>query len=158
MTRRKLYPAAKPVGFYADLDVFNKFKKLVEAKGSTVSEELNIMIRERVAQFEGVKTPILNPAEYDALKREYIRLSEEGRNISRKITKSPHYRELRSLAIKLGLDTRDFSNVGQITPRLLAEWKGPLSEAHNFITLLEMSSKMAKLEQRLTEIRKQMAS
>lgn len=76
------------------------------------------------------------------MKRECFKLLEEGRRPHRKPVKTPHYKELNRLVAKLGLDTKDFTNVDAVTPKLLAEWKGPLSEAHNFITLLEYNRKL----------------
>lgn len=50
----------KAVSCYAEAYVFEKLKQLAEAKGSSISEELNALMRKHLAELEGTATPKLS--------------------------------------------------------------------------------------------------
>ncbi|MEM3703008.1 MAG: hypothetical protein QXX79_01095 [Candidatus Bathyarchaeia archaeon] len=76
MPRPKLYQDGKAVTFYAEIHVFEKLKQYAEARGSNVSEELNNLMRKRMAEFEGSEASAVTPSKYEAMKREYLKLVE----------------------------------------------------------------------------------
>jgi len=152
MPRHKLYVGAKTVSFYADAEVYRRLKLLLERQGKTVSEELNALMRRRLAELEGSPMP-LGVVEYAEIKRQHERIVDEGKRLEAKLAKTKDYDDVKALALELGLDFGNFSNLTEIIPKLLANWQGPVTYVHRFITLLEMGKQAKELERRLSEVR-----
>jgi len=157
MPRPKKYVDAEPHCFHVDREVYAGLKKvLAERFGRSVSEEVNDLLRKRLAEFEGTQPPAYETVEYEALKREYAKLFDEVERLKAVLKKAGCYDELISLVRELGLDFGDLHNMWDIVPKLMQSWEDR-GQTHLFINLLEKTKRKRELERELTETRMAMS-
>ncbi|MEM2922244.1 MAG: hypothetical protein QXF26_08020 [Candidatus Bathyarchaeia archaeon] len=154
LVRTNVISNRRYVTFYGEADVYEKFKKLLNAKepGRKISEELNNLMKKRIMELEGRPDQEIDPVEYEALKRQHSRLDKDEETLTKKLRKRKVYDDLCSLAYKLGLDFKNCSNADEVAPKLLKEWDGG-GDIHEFITLTETIWEKRQVERRLAEIR-----
>jgi hypothetical protein len=157
MPRPKKYVDAEPHCFHVDREVYAGLKKvLAERFGRSVSEEVNDLLRKRLAEFEGTQQQAYETVEYEALKREYAKLFDEVERLKAVLKKAGCYDELLSLVRELGLDFGDLHNMWDIVPKLMQSWEDR-GQTHLFINLLEKTKRKRELERELTETRMAMS-
>ena len=157
MPRPKKYVDAEPHCFHVDREVYARLKQvLAERFGRSVSEEVNDLLRKRLAEFEGTQPQAYETVEYEALKHEYAKLFDEVERFKAVLKKAGCYDELISLVRELGLDFGDLHNMWDIVPKLMQSWEDR-GQAHIFISLLEKAKKKRELERKLTQARMAMS-
>ena len=157
MPRPKKYGDAEPHCFHVDREVYARLKQvLVERFGKSVSEEVNDLLRKRLAELEGTQPPAYETVEYEALKREYAKLFDEVERLKAVLKKVGCYDELISLVRELGLHFGDLHNMWNIVPKLMQGWEDR-GQTHMFINLLEKVKKKRELERKLTQARMAMS-
>ena len=142
--------ARKTITVYIDEEAYKKLRKLIKPK--KISQELDDLIKQRIAELEGREYNPLEEADYEALKREHNRLVREAEKLRRHLKGRKVYRQLLQLAFNLGMK-EDLSNLDEVTPRILESWDGWKEDAHQFITLLETIRSKREIERKLEEIR-----
>ena len=89
---------------------------------------------------------------YEALKREHVKLAEEVNRLIKLLQRIGTYDQLMVTAAELGLDT-ELSNAGEVIAKLLQKWSEDKTALHIFITLIETSKQKKAIERKLDEIR-----
>jgi hypothetical protein len=121
------------------------------AQGKFISEEVNALLRKRLAELKGVDASAHNNEDYEALKSQHIKLVEEVNRLTKPLVKDGIYESLMSFAYELGLDLTDLHNVEEIATKILQNWNMQLAEnvqpshIRLFITLLEKGKKKKQL-------------
>lgn len=157
MPRPKKYANGEAHCFHVDRDVYAKLKQiLMERFGKSVSEEVNDLLRKRLAELEGTQLPAYEAADYEALKREYAKLFDEVERLKAALKKAGCYDELIDFVRELGLNFGDLHNMWDVVPELMESWEDR-GQAHQFITLMEKAKKKKELERELTETRMAMS-
>ena len=140
---------------YLEHGPYQRLKDLLRTRfGKPISQELDEFIARRLAELEGtqVQGAQATSDEYEDLKRKHLSLIKDADAIRKRLVKMKVYDKLEELVEKLGLNFEDFSNVDEVAPKLLGEWKDA-EEAHEFITLIETVREKRQVERRLAEIR-----
>jgi predicted CopG family antitoxin len=152
--RPRKYADVVVKSFSIEREVYARLKAVLAVQGKSISEEVNDLLKKRLAEFEGMQQkPLQGFVDYEALKRQHIRLSEETIRLTGALRKMGVYEELKELAQSLGLDFENLSNAEEIAAKLLKSWNGLKAHAHLFITLLETAKQKKEVERKLEEIR-----
>ena len=144
--------ARKTITVYLDEEAYNKLRELIKPK--KISQELDDLIKRRIAELEGQEYNPLEDADYEALKREHSRLVREAEKLRRHLKRRKVYSQLLNLAFNCDMK-EDLSNLDEVTPKILDSWDGWKEDAHQFITLLETIRSKKEIEQKLEEMRRQ---
>ncbi|MEM2946880.1 MAG: hypothetical protein QXN96_01425 [Candidatus Bathyarchaeia archaeon] len=124
MPRPKKYVDAESHCFHVDGQVYARLKQVLSERfGKSISEEVNDLLRKRLAELEGTQPPAYEAADYEALKREYAKLFDEVERLKAVFKKVGCYDELMSLVCELGLDFGDLHNMWDIVPKLMQSWE-----------------------------------
>ncbi|MEM3578463.1 MAG: hypothetical protein QXX51_08500 [Candidatus Bathyarchaeia archaeon] len=159
MPRPRKYADMVVKSFSIEREVYTRLKADLAVQGKSISEEVNELLRKRLAELEGSEgQPLQVAADYEALKRQHIKLSEETMRLTKTLRNMGVYEELRNMAKDLGLDFDTLSNVEEVGAQLLKNWEGRKTSAHLFITLLETGKKKKAIEKKLEETRLQTAT
>jgi hypothetical protein len=132
---------------------------MLASQGKSISEEVNALLKRRMAELEGVATSAYQNENYEALKSQHLKLVEEVKRLTKPLEKDGVYESLMRFAHALGLDLTDLHNVEEIATKILKNWREHLnqniqpSHIHLFITLLEKGKQKKDIERKLTEIR-----
>jgi len=130
--------------------VYRKLRERVAPK--SISQELNDLMRKRLAELEGREYNPLESANYEELKREYDRLVKQIEKMKRPLQKRGVYQRLIAITDEAIQKLRT-EDIGRIAPEILREWDGSREDAHLFISLLEATKKKLEAEKQLEEIR-----
>ncbi|MHA1632615.1 MAG: hypothetical protein ACTSXC_07420 [Candidatus Freyarchaeota archaeon] len=141
----------KTITVYLDEDAYKRLRELIKPK--KISQELDMLIKRRIAELEGREYNPLEEADYEALKREHNRLVREAEKLRRHLKRRKVYNQLLNLTFNCGMK-EDLSNLDEVTPEILDGWDGWKEDAHQFITLLETIRSKREIERKLEEIRK----
>ncbi|MBS7251542.1 MAG: hypothetical protein KIH08_13280, partial [Candidatus Freyarchaeota archaeon] len=114
---------------------------------------VNELLKRRLAELKGTEQPSNEDLNYEALKREHVRLSEETARLTRLLQKSGEYETLLEAAENLGLNQQTLENAEEVKAKLLQTWNGLKAPAHILITLIETAQKRRQTEQKLEKIR-----
>ncbi|MEM2293154.1 MAG: hypothetical protein QXX41_07750 [Nitrososphaerota archaeon] len=139
--------------FCVERAVYDGLKTLLAGKGKSISEEVNELLKKRLAELKGGEQPSNEAQNYEALKREHVRLIEESIRLTRLLQKTGEYDALIEMAENLGLNTETLENAEEVAAKLLQTWNGPKAPAHTLITLLETIQKRKQIEKQLEKIR-----
>jgi hypothetical protein len=157
MARSKKYADAKNHTIFVQDPVWQKAKLLIQEKfGRCISDYLNEHLKQLISELDGHETAFQEASRYENTKRQYAKLSEDVRLLTKRLKKEGVYQDLMGLAYSLGLDLNDLHNVAEVVPQLFQKWDGYLEHLHLFVSLLEVGQKKKALERELTEMRKQM--
>ena len=157
MGRSKKYADAKNHTIFVQEPVWQKAKLLIQEKfGKCISDYLNEHLKQLISEFDGHETAFQEASRYENMKRQYSKLVEDVRLLTKRLKKEGVYQDLMDLAHSLGLDMIDLHNVTEVVPQLFDKWNGYTDHLHLFITLLEIGQKKKALERELTEMRRQM--
>jgi predicted CopG family antitoxin len=164
MPRPRKYADTVVKSFSVEREVYTRLRAILAAQGKSISEEVNTLLKRRLAELEGVAPSAYQNENYEALKSQHIKLVEEVKRLTKPLEKDGVYESLMRFAYELGLDLTDLHNVEEITTKILENWRGQLDEnvqpshIHLFITLLEKGKRKKAIERKLTEIRLKAAS
>jgi len=89
---------------------------------------------------------------YEALKREHVKLAEEVNRLIKLLQKDGTYNQLMEMVAELGLDT-ELNNANEVIAKLLHKWTEDKTALHIFITLIETSKHKKAIERKLEQIR-----
>ena len=89
---------------------------------------------------------------YEALKREHVKLAEEVNRLIKLLQKDGTYDQLMVMAAESGLDT-ELKNADEVIAKLLQKWSEDKTALHIFITLIETSKHKKAIEKKLEEMR-----
>jgi predicted CopG family antitoxin len=159
MPRPRKYADTVVKSFSVEREVYTKLRAALAAQGKSISEEVNALLKRRLAELEGVAPSAYQNENYEALKSQHLKLVEEVKRLTKPLEKDGVYESLMRFAYQLGLDLTDLHNVEEIATKILKNWRGQLdqniqpSHIHLFITLLEKGKQKKAIERKLTEIR-----
>jgi hypothetical protein len=159
MPRPRKYADTVVKSFSVEREVYTRLRAVLAAQGKSISEEVNTLLRKRLAELEGVAPSAYQNENYEALKSQHLKLVEEVKRLTKPLEKDGVYESLMRFAHALGLDLTDLHNVEDITTKILQNWKSQLnqniqpSHIHLFITLLEKGKQKKAIERKLTETR-----
>jgi Zn-dependent M32 family carboxypeptidase len=159
MPRPRKYADTVVKSFSVEREVYTRLRARLAVQGKSISEEVNALLKKRLAELEGVEASAQSNEDYEALKSLHIKLVEEVKRLTKPLEKNGVYESLMRFAYELGLDLTDLHNVEEIATKILKNWRGQLdqniqpSHIHLFITLLEKGKQKKDIERKLTEIR-----
>ncbi|MEM3823329.1 MAG: hypothetical protein QXH87_00165, partial [Candidatus Bathyarchaeia archaeon] len=139
--------------FCVEREVYESLRAVLAAQGKSISEEVNELLKKRLTELKGVEQPSAEALDYEALKREHVRLTEETARLTRLLQKSDEYDALKETAENLGLNPQTLENAEEVATKLLQTWEGLKAPAHIFITLLETAKKRRQIEKQIEKIR-----
>jgi len=143
--------------FSLDRQVYDRLKQALAVWGRSISEEVNELIRRRLAEIEGSEALAKESLNYEALKREHVKLAEEVNRLIKLLQKDGTYNQLMETVAELGLDT-ELNNANEVIAKLMQKWSEDKTALHIFITLIETSKHKKAIERKLDEIRLKQAS
>ena len=164
MPRPRKYADTVVKSFSVEREVYTRLRAMLAAQGKSLSEEVNALLKRRLAELEGVASSAYQNENYEALKSQHLKLVEEVKRLTKPLEKDGVYESLMRFAHALGLDLTDLHNVEEIATKILENWKSQPdqnvqpSHIHLFITLLEKGKQKKAIERKLTEIRLKAAS
>ena len=143
--------------FSLDRQVYERLKQALAIRGRSISEEVNELLHRRLAEIEGLETSTKDSSNYEALKREHVKLAEEVNRLIKLLQKDGTYDQLMETVAELGLDT-ELNNANEVIAKLMQKWSEDKTALHIFITLIETSKQKKTIERKLEEIRLKQAS
>ena len=143
--------------FSLERQVYERLKQALAVRGRGISEEINELLRRRLAEIEGVEAQAKESSNYEALKREHVKLAEEVNRLIKLLQRDGTYDQLMETVAELGLDT-ELSNANEVIAKLMQKWSEDKTALHIFITLIETSKQKKTIERKLDEIRLKQAS
>jgi len=159
MPRPRKYADTVVKSFSIEREVYTRLRARLAVQGKSISEEVNALLRKRLAELEGVEALAQSSEDYEALKSQHLKLVEEVKRLTKPLEKDSVYESLMAFAYELGLDLTDLHNVEEIATKILQNWREHLnqniqpSQIHLFITLLEKGKQKKDIERKLTETR-----
>jgi len=159
MPRPRKYADTVVKSFSIEREVYTRLRAVLASQGKSISEEVNALLKKRLAELEGIEASVCGNQDYEALKSQHLKLVEEVKRLTKPFEKDGVYESLMRFAHALGLDLTDLHNVEEIATKILQNWKSQLDEnvqtshIHLFITLLEKGKQKKAIERKLTEIR-----
>jgi predicted CopG family antitoxin len=157
--RPRKYADTVVKSFSIEREVYTRLRAMLASQDKSISEEVNALLRKRLAELEGVAPSAKGNEDYEALKGQHLKLVEEVKRLTKPLEKDGVYESLMRFAHALGLDLTDLHNVEDIATKILKNWREHLnqdaqpSHIHLFITLLEKGKQKKDIERKLTEIR-----
>ena len=140
--------------FSLERQVYTKLKQVLAAQGRSISEEVNELLHKRLAEIEGREASTQDSLNYEALKREHVKLAEEVNRLIKLLQKEGAYDQLMEIVAELGLDT-ELNNAEEVIAKLMQKWNEDKTALHIFITLIETSKHKKAIERKLEQIRLQ---
>jgi hypothetical protein len=159
MPRPRKYADTVVKSFSVEREVYTRLRAVLAVQGKSISEEVNALLKRRLAEFDGVEASAQGSENYEALKSQHLKLVEEVKRLTKPLEKDGVYESLMGFAYELGLDLTDLHNLEEIATKILQNWREHLdqnirtSHIHLFITLLEKGKQKKDIERKLTEIR-----
>jgi len=139
----------KPVTLYLSAEPYDRLKELVES----VSQEVDKLIKQRLAELEGREYSPLESVNYEALKNSHFNLVRKVDKLEKHMRKRGVYNDLLDLAYDFGLDGDSLGNLHEVAAKMLKKWVGIKEDVHQFISLLEAVKDKKDVEKRLGRIR-----
>jgi predicted CopG family antitoxin len=140
--------------FSLERQVYERLKQALAVRGRSISEEVNELLHKRLAEIEGLEASTKDAQNYDALKREHVKLAEEVNRLIKLLQKDGTYNQLMENVAELGLDT-ELNNAEEVIAKLMQKWQEDKTALHIFITLIETSKHKKAIERKLEQIRLQ---
>jgi len=138
--------------FSLERQIYERLKQALAVQGRSISEEVNEFLRRRLAEIEGAEASTQDALNYEALKREHVKLAEEVNRLIKLLQRIGAYDQLMVMAAELGLDT-ELNNADQVIAKLMQKWSEDKTALHIFITLIETSKHKKAIEKKLEQIR-----
>jgi len=152
MPKPRKYADTIVKSFSLERQVYERLKQALALQGRSISEEVNELLRRRLAEIENAVIPNEENLNYEALKREHVKLAEEVNRLIKLLQKDGTYDQLMVTAAELGLDTQ-LNNAEEVIAKLLQKWNEDKTALHIFITLIETSKHKKAIERKLEQIR-----
>jgi len=152
MPRPRKYAETIVKSFSLERQIYEKLRQALAIQGRSISEEVNELLRRRLAEIEGQEASTQDALNYEALKREHVKLAEEVNRLIKLLQKDGTYDQLMEMAAELGLDTQ-LNNAEEVIAKLLQKWTEDKTALHIFITLIETSKQKKAIEKKLEQIR-----
>ena len=152
MPRPRKYAETIVKSFSLERQVYERLKQALAVRGRSISEEVNELLHKRLAEIEGSEASTQNAQNYEALKREHVKLAEEVNRLIKLLQKDGTYDQLMETVAELGLDT-ELNNAEEVIAKLMQKWSEDKTALHIFITLIETSKQKKTIERKLDEIR-----
>jgi len=111
MPRPRKYADTVIKSFSVEREVYTRLRAMLVAQGKSISEEVNTLLKKRLAELEGVEDSAQSNEDYDALKSQHLKLVEEVKRLTKPLEKDGVYESLMRFAYELGLDLADLHNV-----------------------------------------------
>jgi uncharacterized protein YdiU (UPF0061 family) len=157
MPRPRKYAETIVKSFSLERQIYERLKQALAVRGRSISEEVNELLRRRLAEIEGVEDSARDSLNYEALKREHVKLAEEVNRLIKLLQREGAYNQLMEMIAELGLDT-ELNNANEVIAKLLQKWQEDKTALHIFITLIETSKHKKAIERKLDEIRRAQGS
>jgi hypothetical protein len=157
MPRPRKYAETIVKSFSLERQIYERLKQALAVRGRSISEEVNELLRRRLAEIEGSEALAKDSLNYEALKREHVKLAEEVNRLIKLLQKDGTYDQLMETVAELGLDT-ELNNAEEVIAKLLQKWKEDKTALHIFITLIETSKHKKDIERKLEQIRRTQGS
>jgi len=144
---------------YIDDAVWERIQELVRlGYAKNASQLVNRLLEEALNKLSDSERPL--GLSYEALKSRHLALTRSVSNLVNRLERAygRQFRELFSLARRLGLDIKTLSNFELVAPKLISVWKENPTPLHLFITLLEQTKEKREIERKLKEIRERIYS
>jgi len=151
MPRPRKYAETIVKSFSLERQIYEKLRQALALQGRSISEEVNELLRRRLAEIEG-ETSAQDALNYEALKREHVKLAEEVNRLIKLLQREGAYDQLMGIVAELGLDT-ELNNADEVIAKLLQKWSEDKTALHIFITLIETSKHKKAIEKKLEQIR-----
>jgi len=152
MPKPRKYADTIVKSFSLERQIYEKLKQALAAQGKSISEEVNELLRRRLAEIEGAEASTQDALNYEALKREHVKLAEEVNRLIKLLQRIGAYNQLMEMVAELGLDTQ-LNNAEEVIAKLLQKWSEDKTALHIFITLIETSKQKKAIERKLDEVR-----
>ena len=138
---------------YLDNDLWSCLLELVKlGYAENVSQLVNGLLADALGKLDTASKP--EDLDYEILKKRHLNLSRELVRLEKHMKDyGSDYQALVGLAEDFGLDFERLSNVDEVVPKLVKEWKGGRGSLHLFITLLEKAREKKQIESRLDRFR-----
>jgi len=143
--------------FSLERQVYERLKQALAVRGRSISEEVNELLHRRLAEIEGSEALAKDSSNYEALKREHVKLAEEVNRLIKLLQREGTYNQLMEIVAELGLDT-ELSNSEEVIAKLMQKWSEDKTALHIFITLIETSKQKKTIERKLEQIRRTQGS
>jgi len=154
MPKPRKYADTIVKSFSLERQIYERLKQALAIQGKSLSEEVNELLHKRLAEIEGAEDSTQDALNYEALKREHVKLAEEVNRLIKLLQKDGTYDQLMVTAAELGLDT-ELSKADEVIANLLQKWNEDKTALHIFITLIETSKHKKAIERKLEQIRLQ---
>ena len=102
MPRPRKYAETIVKSFSLERQVYERLRQALAIQGKSISEEVNELLRRRLAEIEG-EASTKDALNYEALKREHVKLAEEVNRLIKLFQKDGTYDQLMVMAAELGL-------------------------------------------------------
>ena len=152
MPKPRKYADTIVKSFSLERQIYERLKQALAIQGKSLSEEVNELLHKRLAEIEGAEDSTQDALNYEALKREHVKLAEEVNRLIKLLQKDGTYDQLMVTAAELGLDT-ELSKADEVIANLLQKWSEDKTALHIFITLMETSKHKKAIEKKLEQIR-----
>jgi hypothetical protein len=143
--------------FSLERQIYERLKQALAVRGRSISEEVNELLHKRLAEIEGSEALAKESSNYEALKREHVKLAEEVNRLIKLLQREGAYNQLMEMVAELGLDT-ELNNANEVIAKLLHKWTEDKTALHIFITLIETSKQKKTIERKLEQIRRAQGS
>jgi len=121
MPRPRKYAETIVKSFSLERQIYERLKQALAVRGRSISEEVNELLRRRLAEIEGVEDSARDSLNYEALKREHVKLAEEVNRLIKLLQREGAYNQLMEMIAELGLDT-ELNNAEEVIAKLLQKW------------------------------------
>jgi len=152
MPRPRKYAETIVKSFSLERQIYEKLRQALAIQGRSISGEVNELLRKRLAELENAEIPTKENLNYEALKREHVKLAEEVNRLIKLLQREGAYDQLMEMVAELGLNT-ELNNAEEVIAKLLENWTEDKTALHIFITLIETSKHKKAIERKLEQIR-----
>jgi len=152
MPKPRKYAETIVKSFSLERQIYERLRQALAVRGRSISEEVNELLRRRLAEIEGQEASAKDGLNYEALKREHVKLAEEVNRLIKLLQREGAYDQLMGIVAELGLDT-ELNNADEVIAKLLQKWSEDKTALHIFITLIETSKHKKAIEKKLEQIR-----
>ena len=144
----------KTITLYMTEEPYQELRKRVLPK--PVSQEIEELIRKRLAELDGREYSPTETFDYQDLKDRHTKLVRNIRKMEKDLKKDGAFSKLDVLARGFKIDTKAYSNLSEVTALMLKEYDtdgGTKENVHVFISLMEACKAKREIEAQLDAIR-----
>jgi hypothetical protein len=105
MPRPRKYADMVIKSFSLERQMYERLRQALAIQGKSISEEVNELLRKRLAELEGAEISTKDSLNYEALKREHVKLAEDVNRLIRLLQREGLYDQLMGIVAELGLNT-----------------------------------------------------